>query len=194
MAENGEVLITPFPDTDPIHKRSNKEDGAKKDEPVAVKQEDDPPKKDEAVIAKDDYKVGNTLPKELVDTFEPFTVKRWEELGFPLCAVKRSKRRADDTHIFTMAKFHNGGPGMITWILEDVSEERAWDCLSKEVGDFWAEQGSVLITPFPDTDPIHKPRIKDDGAKKDEPVVKQEDKPVKQEDDPPEKEVIVIDD
>ena len=38
------------------------------------------------------YKVGNTLPKELVDTFEPFTVKRWEELGFPLCAVKRSKR------------------------------------------------------------------------------------------------------
>ena len=122
------------------------------------------------------YKVGNTLPKELVATFEPYTNKRWNELGRPLCAIQRSKRNADGTHVFSLAKFLCGGPGAFetSWITEDIPNERAWDGPVRIIGDGIAERGAIMITPFPDTDPIHKLSIMDGGAKKDEPV-KQED-------------------
>ena len=101
------------------------------------------------------YKVGNTIPKAVHKGFEPFTFKRWNELGRPLVALKRSKFRANGERFYTLCKIMRCTFDCTYWLLEDVPNSMASATPNKGVLDKNAEEkGRLLISPYPDQDPI----------------------------------------
>ncbi len=101
------------------------------------------------------YKVGNTIPKAVHKGFEPFTFQRWNDLGRPLVALKRSKFRANGERFYTLCKIMRCTSDCTYWLLEDVPNSMASATPNKGVLDKNAEEkGRLLISPYPDQDPI----------------------------------------